>query len=180
MGWPDQALALATRLVALDEFDEEANILMIRTYLAIGAEQRAREHLESAAARIRDELGTEPSPALMLAIDNASQFALPSQSWVEGSAAGESLITAGDAAVSAGVFDAGLEILRRAVVVAREAGDAELEAGPSSSLNSIPRTRAAGAAATARRRCMPACRLPSACPPMASSPKPVASSATST
>ena len=46
MGWPDQALALATRLVALDEFDEEANILMIRTYLAIGAEQRAREHLE--------------------------------------------------------------------------------------------------------------------------------------
>ena len=128
MGWPDQALALATRLVALDEFDEEANILMIRTYLAIGAEQRAREHLESAAARIRDELGTEPSPALMLAIDNASQFALPSQSWVQGSAAAESLITAGDAAVSAGVFDAGLEILRRAVVVAREAGDAELEA----------------------------------------------------
>ena len=128
MGWPDQALALATRLVALDEFDEEANILMIRTYLAIGAEQRAREHLESAAARIREELGTDPSPALMFAIDNASQFPLPSQSWVQGSAAGESLITAGEAAVSAGVFDAGLEILRRAVVVAREAGDAELEA----------------------------------------------------
>ena len=48
------------RLVALDETTKEANILMIRTYLAIGAEPRAREHLESAAARIRDELGTEP------------------------------------------------------------------------------------------------------------------------
>lgn len=127
MGWPDQALALATRLVALDEFDEEANILLIRTYLAIGAEQRAREHLESAAARIREELGTDPSPALMFAIDNAAQVP-QSPSWVEGSAAGESLITAGEAAVSAGVFDAGLEILRRAVVVAHEAGDAELEA----------------------------------------------------
>jgi len=127
MGWPDQALALATRLVALDEFDEEANILMIRTYLAIGAEQRAREHLDSAAARIREELGTDPSPALMFAIDNAAQFP-PSPSWVQGSVAGESLITAGEAAVSAGVFDAGLEILRRGVVVAHEAGDAELEA----------------------------------------------------
>ena len=127
MGWPDQALALATRLVALDEFDEEANILMIRTYLAIGADQRAREHLESAAARIREELGTDPSPALLFAVDNAAQFP-PSPSWVQGSAAGESLITAGEAAVSAGVFDAGLEILRRAVVVAHEAGDAELEA----------------------------------------------------
>ena len=127
MGWPDQALALATRLVALDEFDEEANILMIRTYLAIGAEQRAREHLESAAARIREELGTDPSPALMFAIDNNAPFP-PSPSWVQGSAAGESLITAGEAAVSAGVFDAGLEILRRAVVVAQEAGDPELEA----------------------------------------------------
>ena len=127
MGWPDQALALATRLVALDEFDEEANILMIRTYLAIGAEQRAREHLESAAARIREELGTDPSPALMFAIDNNAQFPA-SPSWVQGAAAGESLITAGEAAVSAGVFDAGLEILRRAVVVAHEAGDAELEA----------------------------------------------------
>ncbi len=47
---------------------------------------------------------------------------------MQGAAAAESLITAGDAAVGAGVFESGLEILRRAVVVAREAGDEAVEA----------------------------------------------------
>ncbi|HSK93424.1 MAG TPA: tetratricopeptide repeat protein [Candidatus Angelobacter sp.] len=128
MGSPDQALELATRLVALNEYDEEAHILLTRAYLALGEEERARAHLESATARIRRDLGAEPSPALLRAIEHAAQEATPPQTWVRGAAAAASLITAGEAAVSAGVLDSGLEILRRAIVVASEAGDAALEA----------------------------------------------------
>jgi DNA-binding SARP family transcriptional activator len=128
MGSPDQALELATRLVALDEYDEDAHILLTRAYLALGEEERARDHLESATARIRRDLGSEPSPAMLRAIEHAAQESTPAQTWVQGAAAAASLITAGEAAVSAGVLDSGLEILRRAIVVASEAGDSALEA----------------------------------------------------
>jgi DNA-binding SARP family transcriptional activator len=128
MGAPDQALALATKLVALDEFDEEANILLIRSYLAIGARDRATDHLEAVIARFRQDLGTDPSPALLDVIRTAPPTLPPDPTFVQGAAAAESLITAGEAAVGAGVFEAGLEILRRAVAVARQAGEPQVEA----------------------------------------------------
>jgi tetratricopeptide (TPR) repeat protein len=128
MGSPEQALELASRLVALNEYDEEAHILLTRAYLALGEEERARDHLESATSRIRQDLGTEPSPALLLAIEHAAQESKPAQTWVQGTAAAVSLITAGEAAVGAGVLESGLEILRRAIVVASEAADPALEA----------------------------------------------------
>jgi DNA-binding SARP family transcriptional activator len=37
MGSGEQAVELATKLVALDEFDEEANTLLVHAYLAVGA-----------------------------------------------------------------------------------------------------------------------------------------------
>lgn len=128
MGQPDQAVALATKLVALDEYDEEANILLIRSYLAIGARDQAKEHLESTLARYRNDLGADPSPALLDVIRIAPPALPPDPSFVQGAAAAESLITAGEAAVGAGVFEAGLEVLRRAVVVAREADAPRVEA----------------------------------------------------
>jgi tetratricopeptide (TPR) repeat protein len=128
MGAADQALELATRLVALDEFDEEAHALLIRAYVAAGSPARAREHLESTVERFRRELGTEPSASLRSALDFATHAGLASPSLVQGTAAAESLITAGEAAVGAGVYESGLEILRRAAVVAREAGDRRIEA----------------------------------------------------
>jgi DNA-binding SARP family transcriptional activator len=122
------AIDLATKLVAYDEFDEEANALLIRAYVAIGAVSRAHEHLDATAARFRRELGIAPSATLMNAIDTAALMPAPSLPSIHGTAVAESLITAGEAAVGAGVFEPGLEILRRAVVDAHEAGDRRLEA----------------------------------------------------
>ena len=52
-GSAGEAIDLATKLVAFDEFDEEANALLIRAYVADGAVSRAREHLVATAARFR-------------------------------------------------------------------------------------------------------------------------------
>lgn len=127
-GSAEQAIDLATKLVAFDEFDEEANALLIRAYVASGAADRAQEHLDATVARIRRELATEPSATLLNAIDTAALTPPTGQPRVQGAAAVEPLITAGEAAVGAGVLEPGLEILRRAVADARDAGEPELEA----------------------------------------------------
>lgn len=123
-----EAIELATTLVAFDEFDEEAHALLIRAYVAMGDAARARDHLEATAARFRRELGTEPSATLLSAIRTAELTPLTTHPSIRGAATAGSLITAGEAAVSAGVLEPGLEILRRAVADAREANEPALEA----------------------------------------------------
>jgi DNA-binding SARP family transcriptional activator len=127
-GSAGEAIELATKLVAYDEFDEEANALLIRAYIAIGAGGRARDHLDATAARFRRELGTEPSATLLKAIEMATLTPPAGQPWVQSAASVAPLITAGEAAVGAGVLEPGLEILRRAVADAHEAGEPGLEA----------------------------------------------------
>lgn len=127
-GSAGQAIELATKLVAFDEFDEEANALLIRAYVADGAGSRAQDHLDATAARFRRELGIEPSATLLNAIQTAALTRPETQPSIQGAAAAESLITAGEAAVGAGVLEPGLEILRRAVAYAHEAGERGLEA----------------------------------------------------
>jgi len=127
-GSASQAIDLATKLVAFDEFDEEANALLIRAYVAAGTGVRAQDHLDATAARFRRELGVEPSATLMNAIETAALTHPETQPSIQGAAAVGSLITAGEAAVGAGVLEPGLEILRRAVADAHEAGERGLEA----------------------------------------------------
>ncbi len=122
------AVTFATKLVAFDEFDEEAHALLVRALLASGAAGRARAYLDSAADRFRRELGVEPTSTLLRSIEAAAAAPAPGPAWVRTGAATASLIAAGEAAVGAGVFEAGLEILRRAVADAREAGDRVIEA----------------------------------------------------
>ena len=127
-GSAGQAIELATKLVAFDEYDEEANALLVRAYVAAGAVSRARDHLDATAARFRRELGVEPTATLLNAIDTAEPTTPATRPSIQGAAAAESLITAGEAAVGAGVLEPGLEILRRAVVDAHEADQPNLEA----------------------------------------------------
>ncbi|MBA3234746.1 MAG: SARP family transcriptional regulator, partial [Chloroflexi bacterium] len=122
------AVTFATKLVAFDEFDEEAHALLVRALLANGAAGQARAYLDSTADRFRRELGVEPSATLLRSIDAAAAAPAPGPAWVRTGAATASLIAAGEAAVGAGVFEAGLEILRRAVADARDAGDRMVEA----------------------------------------------------
>jgi DNA-binding SARP family transcriptional activator len=123
-----EAIDLATKLVAFDEFDEEAHALLARAYVASGAIPEARQHVAAAANRLRRELGTEPTATLLNAVDTALIAPLPGPHWDRTSGSVESLITAGEAAVSAGVLEPGFEILRRAVADAHDVGDRLLEA----------------------------------------------------
>jgi len=123
-----QAIDLATKLISFDEYDEEAHALLIRAYVAAGAVAEANQHLDATVARFRRELAVEPSATLLNAIETALIPSSVSPPWIQGAAAVESLITAGEAAVGAGVFEPGLEILRRSVANAHEAGDRALEA----------------------------------------------------
>jgi DNA-binding SARP family transcriptional activator len=126
-GEPDAAVELATRLVALDEFDEEAQVLLIRAHAAAGGIARARGYLAATVERFRRELGTEPSAQLLDAATAPDPIG-PGVPAIHGPSAVASLLDAGEAAVVAGIFDAGVDILQRSAVAARELGDLALEA----------------------------------------------------
>jgi len=121
------AIELATKLVAFDEFDEEAHALLVRAYIASGAVGQAHAYLDDTIARFRRELGVDPSVTLLRSLEMAATTVAPGPSWMKSVAAVESLIAAGVAAVGAGVLEAGLDILRRSVADARETGDRALE-----------------------------------------------------
>ena len=126
-GDPHASVELATRLVALDEFDEEAHALLIRAHVAAGNEPEAREYQSRIIERFRFELGVEPSATLARAAEPMTGM-LASEPMTRTRATADSLIAAGEAAVAAGAVEAGYDTLRRAVADARESGDRALAA----------------------------------------------------
>lgn len=121
------AVELATRLVALDEYDEEAHALLIRAHVAAGNEGDARRYLTAVLDRFRRELGVEPSATLVRAADPVTG-ALAFRAGAGTRATAGSLIAAGEAAIAAGAIEAGLDTLRRAVADAEDSGDRTLAA----------------------------------------------------
>ncbi len=121
------AVELATRLVALDEYDEEAHALLIRAHVAAGNEAEARRYQARILERFRDELGVEPSTTLLRAAEPMTGM-LSSSSVLGTRATADSLIAAGEAAVAAGAVEAGYDTLRRAVADAEDSGDRALVA----------------------------------------------------
>jgi DNA-binding SARP family transcriptional activator len=119
------AVALATRLVAIDEFDEEAFALLIRAHVAAGNRAEAQRYLRATIERFRGDLGIEPTATLLRSADGWSAT-LPAGANTGTRAGAESLIMAGEAAIHAGAIDAGLDTLRRAVSDAEVAGDRSL------------------------------------------------------
>ena len=121
------AVELATRLVALDEFDEEAHALLIRAHVASGNQDAARRYLSATLDRFRRDLGTEPTATLVRAADPITGT-LTSRPGTGTRATAGSLIAAGEAAIAAGAIEAGLDTLRRAVADAQDSGDRTLAA----------------------------------------------------
>jgi DNA-binding SARP family transcriptional activator len=116
------AVELATRLVALDDYDEEAHALLIRAHIAAGNEPEARRYQARIVERLRHELGVEPTSTLARAAEPMT--GMLSTGPVTGTrATADSLIAAGEAAIAAGAHEAGYDTLRRAVSDARESGD---------------------------------------------------------
>jgi len=119
------AVGLATRLVALDEFDEEGYALLIRAHVAAGNRSEAQLYLRATVERFRQDLGIEPSATLLRAADPEAT-ALISAGGTGTRAGAESLIAAGEAAIGAGAIEAGLDTLRRATSDAEQAEDRSL------------------------------------------------------
>ncbi len=127
VGDASSAVELATRLVALDEYDEEAQELLIRAHVAAGNEADARRYLAAVLERFRRDVGVEPSATLLRSAD-AATGTLASRPRAGTRATAGSLIADGDAAIAAGAIEAGLDTLRRAVADAEDSGEPSLAA----------------------------------------------------
>lgn len=128
------AVDLATRQVAADPLDEDAHVLLVRAFAATGDVLAVERQLSASVDLFRRELGIEPSPELTEA--GTIEWSRSSPEVVVGRAGLHALVESGEAAVSAGAIEAGLENLRHAVVGARGSGDADIEAEALLSLGS--------------------------------------------
>lgn len=113
-----EALISAERVARLDPLDENASILLIRCLREAGRHEDARAAAEAAAARLREDLGVEPSTALWSAVHASTGG--PARAW--GRVAVEDQLDAGEAALAAGMPDAGIDALREAVGGSRAIG----------------------------------------------------------
>lgn len=120
------AVELATRLVAAGPLNEDAHVLLIRAFAGTGDEVAIERQLSASLDLFRRELGVEPGPELAEAARIETNRPPPGVG--RGRAALQALLESGEAAVSAGAIEAGVEGLRNAVAGSLEAGDTTLEA----------------------------------------------------
>jgi len=125
-GAPDDAVRLARRLVEIDSLDEAYQALLIRSLAATGDRASARSQFEACRALLMSELGVEPGPDVLNAV-NAPAASAPAPA-LGGRASARAQLDAGEAAVAAGAVDAGLECLRRAVAEAEAIREPSLQA----------------------------------------------------
>ncbi len=123
-GRPAQAAEYAARLVASDPFDEANHELLVRSLIAAGDRAGALAQVTACRRLFREQLGTEPSPALR----NAAGPGAPVEPMTGGGAAGRGQLEAGEAAMAAGALEYGLSCLRRACTEAAICGDGALGA----------------------------------------------------
>ena len=121
----DCALRLARLSTTRNPFDEGAHVILVKTLSLSGRAKVALAHVEATEALFQRELGEAPSPALRSAA-RASVAAPPAG--VSLQAVVQMLIQSGTAALAAGVADAGIDCLRRAVAEALTIDDGSLQA----------------------------------------------------
>jgi DNA-binding SARP family transcriptional activator len=125
-GQAEAAIELAARLVTLDPFVEEHQALLIRSYAVAGNTVAASRQLAACVELFRRELGVEPGAGVRTA-GNASRISSTSRP-ASGVAAARAQLEAGQAALSAGMLEPGLECLRRAISEAHDSGEDLLRA----------------------------------------------------
>jgi DNA-binding SARP family transcriptional activator len=121
-----RAVDLASRLVAANPLDEDAQELLIRSYARAGDRVAAVQQRDACVALFRRELGTSPGDAVLGAADVGSPPEPPAR--VVSKAGITARLEAGLAAMDAGAIDAAIASLRQATADAQDAGDPELEA----------------------------------------------------
>ncbi|MDX1511477.1 MAG: BTAD domain-containing putative transcriptional regulator, partial [Nitriliruptorales bacterium] len=112
----EQAVHFAEACAAMDPLDENTATLLVRCLREVGRATDAIEVAETARRRLETELGVTPSSALWSAahapINNRPAAA-------SGRLAVEALLDTGEAAISAGATDAGIDTLREALGASR-------------------------------------------------------------
>lgn len=120
------AADLAARLVRSNPLDENFQALLVRSLAAAGDGVGAARQAAVCRELFKRELGVLPGATLEAAMRTAT--ATLTGRPATGRAAAIAQIEAGEAAISAGALDAGLQCLRRAIVEADATGDAVLRA----------------------------------------------------
>jgi DNA-binding SARP family transcriptional activator len=123
-GRPDRAVELATRLVALDPFNEGHHELLVRGLACSGDRTGALAQVAACRRLFRGELGCEPSPAVL----QAAAVGIDGKAAVGDRVAARGHLEAGEAAVAAGALEHGLSCLRQACGEAAACGDRVLHA----------------------------------------------------
>lgn len=121
-----EAADLAGRLVRQNPLDENYQALLVRSLAAAGDGVGAARQAAACRELFRRELGVQPGATLEAAMCTVT--AMPTARPATGRTAAVAQIEAGEAAIGAGVLDAGLQCLRRAIVEADATGDAVLRA----------------------------------------------------
>jgi DNA-binding SARP family transcriptional activator len=119
-----EATDLAARLVRQNPLDEDYQVLLVRCLAAAGDGVGAARQASACRELFRRELGVSPGAALDAAMNTTT--ATPTTRPATGRMAAIAQMEAGEAAIGAGVLEAGLQCLRRAVVEADSTGDAVL------------------------------------------------------
>lgn len=125
---------LAARLVSLLPLDESHQVLLVRCLSAAGDGVGAARQAAACRTLFARELGVQPGPALAAALQAST--AMPTGRATSGRAAALAQLEAGEAAIGAGVLDAGLQCLRRAIGDADAVGDPVLRTRARLSLGS--------------------------------------------
>lgn len=121
-----EAADLAGRLVRCNPLDENHQALLVRSLAAAGDGMGAARQAAACGALFARELGVRPGVALEAALRTAT--AAPTTRAASGRTAALAQLEAGEAAINAGVLEAGLQCLRRAITEAEATHDAELSA----------------------------------------------------
>ncbi len=125
-GAANEAADLAARLVRLNPLEENFQALLVRSLAAAGDGVGAARQAAACRALFERELGVQPGESLALAM--RTDTAAPTASAATGRAGVLAQLEAGEAAIGAGVLEAGLQCLRRAIREADVCGDAVLRA----------------------------------------------------
>ena len=125
-GGAADATQLASRLVGFNPLDESFQVLLVRCLSAAGDGIGAARQAAACRELFRRELGVSPGSALTEALQTVT--ASPTARPAPGRAGVLAQLQAGEAAIGAGVLDAGLQCLRRAIDDADHIGDTELRA----------------------------------------------------
>jgi DNA-binding SARP family transcriptional activator len=119
-----EATTVASRLVTLNPLDENFQELLVRCLATSGQREAAIQQALKCAELFGRELGVAPSPSVRRAAESGPGEIAGGPT--VGRAAARAQLEAGQAAISAGAVDAGIDCLRRAVTEAERAGDEPL------------------------------------------------------